>query len=329
VRIGVLGCGQVAVKGALPGFSPPDSARASDAAAFLRFGGAPDVTIALVADIDRARAESAAALFGARHVWVGDATPVVGDFKLDGVVVCTPPHALAQLATAALEAGVSVLVEKPVVRTRPQLTSLLAARRRRPELACMVNLVWAYHPAVERAHKLVAEGAVGVVERVTCVFEHGGPEGWAPDAAWYRAPGSGGPVADLGLHVIGIVERVVGASVALEGSSGERITRGYVGAAEAVLEVGWDASSPRFVLDLEGTEASLSLRLIPWAAAERSLLFAPHSGRARLVAVGEAATRGGPYRDFADALRLGRVPLAEVTTLEAALRSYLVWTGRF
>jgi predicted dehydrogenase len=191
----------------------------------------------------------------------------------------------------------------------------------------MVNLVWAYHPAVERARELVAEGVVGAVERVTCVFEHGGPQGWAPDAAWYRFPGSGGPAADLGLHVLGAVERVVGAPVALDVPSAERRTRGHIGGTEAVLEVGWEAVSPRFVLELEGTEASLSLQLAPWKDAERSLRIAPHDGEARLVAVGETATRGGPYRDFASALRSGPAPLAEVSRLETALRSHLVWTG--
>lgn len=327
LRIGVVGCGQVAVKGALPGFSPPGSERAADAAPFLHFDGAPDVTIAFVADVDRERAESAAARFGAEHVWCGDAAPVLGDFGLDGVVVCTPPEALAELTAAALEAGVSALVEKPAARTRAQLTALLAARRRRPELACMVNLAWAYHPGVEKARELVADGAVGAVERVTCVFEHGGPQGWAPNAAWYRAPGSGGPVADLGLHVLAIIERVVGASVALDVSPPEPRVRGRVGGAEVVLEVGWEAASPRFVLELEGTKASLSLRLIPWQDAERSLRITPQNGEARPVAVGETATRGGPYRDFARAVRSGSTPLAEVNRLEATLCAHLTWTG--
>ena len=278
LRIGVIGCGQVAMKGALPGFSPPGSERAGDAAPFLRFDGAPDVTIALVADVDRTRVRSAVARFGAEQSWFGDATSVLGDFQLDGVVVCTPPDALAGLATAAVEAGVSVLVEKPVVRTPAQLASLLAAHRRQPGLTCMVNLAWTYHPAVERARTLVADGAVGDVERVTCTFEHGGPRGWAPEATWYRGPDAGGPVADLGLHVLAMVERVVGLPVTLASSDGHQ-AHGQAGAAEVTLAVGWDADSPRFALELEGAEASLSLQLAPWAAAKRSLRIALRGGR--------------------------------------------------
>jgi predicted dehydrogenase len=325
MRIGVIGCGQMALKGALPGLSKPGSDQAADAAPFLRFDGAEDVEIALVADVDRERVVAAAARFGAERVLCGNVTPVLGDFGLEGVVICTPPSATPELATAALEAGVSALVEKPVVNTLTQLETVISVRRLHPELACMVNLVWAYHPAVERARELVAEGIVGAVERVTCVFEHGGPQAWAPDATWYHAAESGGPVSDLGLHVLWVVERVLGGPVVLDGPSSERNVRGHVGTAEAALGVGWDAVSPHFVLELEGTEANLFIKLTPWAAVEDSIRVARHGGGVDRVVVRAAATRGGPYRDFVRTLSSGTDPLAELSYLEAALRSLLVW----
>lgn len=72
-----------------------------------------DVEIAGIADVNEAAAQQAAERYGVA-AWDTDAPALLGRTKPDGLIVATPGHAHVPLATAALEAGIPVLVEKPV-----------------------------------------------------------------------------------------------------------------------------------------------------------------------------------------------------------------------
>jgi predicted dehydrogenase len=84
-----------------------------------------DVELVAVADADAARAKSIAAKHGcAAHA---DPRALLGDVDLVSVAVPTEHH--HEVARAFLEAGVHVLVEKPITRTLQQADALLAAAR--------------------------------------------------------------------------------------------------------------------------------------------------------------------------------------------------------
>ncbi|WP_369051874.1 Gfo/Idh/MocA family protein [Kineococcus terrestris] len=91
----------------------------------------------------------------------------------DVVVLSTPIHTHAELATAAMEAGAAVLLEKPPTATPAELDALLATSRRtgRP---CQVGFQSLGSRAVDHVRGRVADGRLGEVT------------GWAATGCWIR-----------------------------------------------------------------------------------------------------------------------------------------------
>ena len=80
----------------------------------------------------------------------------------DAVVVCTAQHERARVAQMVLEAGIPVLVERPMARTLEEAEALvrLAGDRRVP---LAVGHPLAYDPVFARVHEIVRAGALGAV----------------------------------------------------------------------------------------------------------------------------------------------------------------------
>src|SRR5690349_9411558 len=74
------------------------------------------VALVGVADVDEKAVRDAAGRYGAA-AWDRDAAALIERLRPDGVVVATPGVTHVALATRALSAGASVLVEKPVAAT--------------------------------------------------------------------------------------------------------------------------------------------------------------------------------------------------------------------
>ncbi|HET58403.1 MAG TPA: Gfo/Idh/MocA family oxidoreductase [Deltaproteobacteria bacterium] len=100
-------------------------------------------TIGGVVDIDRARAENAAARFGCEAFT--DHRDLVG--VVDAVSVTTPTVSHHAVAIDFLDAGVDVLVEKPMTLTLEEADDLVAAARRGGRML-QVGFVERFNPAV-------------------------------------------------------------------------------------------------------------------------------------------------------------------------------------
>ena len=72
----------------------------------------PGAALAYVVDIDRAKAEAAAAATGATAL--EQAADVLG--RVDAVTIAVPTEAHLDVARPFLEAGIGVLIEKPMAR---------------------------------------------------------------------------------------------------------------------------------------------------------------------------------------------------------------------
>jgi len=79
---------------------------------------------------------------------------------LDAVVIAVPDGAHRDAAVTALEAGVNVLIEKPLAETVADCEDVLAARGDR---VCQVGYMKLYDPSVERLAELLAGGSGDVV----------------------------------------------------------------------------------------------------------------------------------------------------------------------
>ena len=151
----------------------------------------PSVELVAVVDADRERREAAAAAFGGRPL--ASVAEAIAE-GLDFAVVSTPNRLHAPVGLELLEAGVHVLVEKPIAPTveeSRQLIETAAARGRK----LMVGHVERFNPAVKAAVAAsVGEDIVSVA--VTRV----GP--------FPPRMGEVGVVIDLAVHDIDIIRTV-------------------------------------------------------------------------------------------------------------------------
>jgi predicted dehydrogenase len=74
---------------------------------------------------------------------------LVADGAVDGVIVATPPASHAEIAIGALDAGKSVLVEKPLTQRLDDLAAIRQAMKRSGRLL-MVDHTHLFHPAFRR-----------------------------------------------------------------------------------------------------------------------------------------------------------------------------------
>src|SRR5207244_13353951 len=115
LRGAIIGLGNVALEGHLPGWTRRD-----------------DVAIVAVSDTERARRQPAEARLPAAR-WYDSAEDLVAHEPLDFVDICTPPSSHGLLVCPALERGLHMLCEKPLVVAPAELTR---GRRRAADTAC-------------------------------------------------------------------------------------------------------------------------------------------------------------------------------------------------
>lgn len=166
---------------------------------------APDVELIGVTDLDAARAEANAAKWGTTAYRDLDALVAAG---ANVIHVLTPPAAHARVATAALERGCHVLIEKPIAEDAEDARKIGALARRKG-LTASVNHSLLYDPQVKRALDAVAAGALGQVVSVDILrgSEYPPYEG-GPLPPWYRDAGY--PFRDIGVHCLYLIQALLG-----------------------------------------------------------------------------------------------------------------------
>jgi len=113
---------------------------------------------------------------------------------LDAVVISTPDHWHAPMATAALQAGKHVFCEKPLTHTVAEARALRELSRKCPGLVTQMGNQGSASGNLRRGVEIIQAGALGQVREVHCwVYD---PFGTTPGAA---IPRVGDPVP-AGLH---------------------------------------------------------------------------------------------------------------------------------
>jgi UDP-N-acetyl-2-amino-2-deoxyglucuronate dehydrogenase len=176
----------------------------------------PEIEIAAAVDVDAGRAASVAKATGATAFTSLEAA--LASHTIDAVDLMLPHHLHESMAVQALEAGVHVLLEKPMAPTLEACDRILAASAR-SDRVFMVGENAQYWPEVLIAERLLHEGAIGdpVTARVQLFFPpmdayYGGERAWRLD----KNSAGGGVAIDTGSHYIrplrmwlGEVEEVV------------------------------------------------------------------------------------------------------------------------
>ncbi|MER5636399.1 Gfo/Idh/MocA family oxidoreductase [Kitasatospora sp. NPDC002227] len=121
--------------------------------------------------------------------------------ELDLVVIASPNRTHVPLARAALEAGLAVVVDKPLAATSAEAAELCdLAQRSGRLLSVFQNRRW--DGDFLTARRLVEEGALGRVHRFESRFERFRPK---PKAGWRELADPaevGGTLYDLGSHLV-------------------------------------------------------------------------------------------------------------------------------
>ena len=195
LRIGVVGAGQIsgAYLGTLRRLS--------------------NVQVVAVADLDQARARTAAAAAPGTRPLAAAELLTAGDVDL--VLNLTIPAAHAEVAHAAIAAGKHVYGEKPLAVTTGQAREVLAAAARAGvRVGCAPDTVLG--TGVQTARACLDGGQIGTPVAATAFMVTPGHERWHPAPEFYYLPG-GGPLFDMGPYyltalvtLLGPVRRVAG-----------------------------------------------------------------------------------------------------------------------
>ena len=111
---------------------------------------------------------------------------------VDGIICSTPHAAHFDVGMKAIDAGLHLLMEKPLTTDVGEARALLDAARRRPEQAFLLNNTANWREGTRRVHGIVSEGRIGEVRHVNCLFAT--PLGWLfedpKNAAWVTPSGT-------------------------------------------------------------------------------------------------------------------------------------------
>ncbi len=253
---------------------------------------------------------------------------LLGDRRVDAVLILTPPRTHAELAVQAAKAGKHVLLEKPIDITLPQARAVVDAVEGAGRKLGVV-FQYRFRPGTVALRKLLREGALGDLLSVSCAVR------WWRSAEYYAQPGRGMRARDGGgvlltqsIHTLDVLLDLAGPAQrvsaqcrtsALRSIDTEDIAcaaveyrSGAVGVVDATT-VAYPGYPER--IDIAGSKGS--------AVLEAERLEVHRQGQDVLRVEGALAGGGGadpmafshePHRrlidDFLDAVRTGREPQA-------------------
>jgi predicted dehydrogenase len=180
----------------------------------------PDADLAAVGSRTQESAERFGDEFGVtrRH---GSYQALVEDPELDVIYIATPHPGHYATTLAAIEAGKSVLVEKPFTMDADEAATLIEAAR--AHNVFLLEAMWTrFLPHIVRVREILAAGTLGDIASVTA--EHGQ---WFEHDARHRlfAPDlGGGALLDLGIYPLSFASMVLGAPRAVTAVSDPAFT---------------------------------------------------------------------------------------------------------
>lgn len=230
LRLGVLGCADIAWRRTLPALA-----------------GQEQIVLTAVASRSAERAARFAARFGGAAVTGYDRLLERDD--IDAVYIPLPAGLHAEWAAAALRAGRHVLVEKPLATGADEALRLVGLAARQGRLL-MENFMFLRHSAHAAVDRLVAQGAIGVLRGLHAAFTI--PPKPAGDIR-RRKDLAGGSLLDMGVYTLRTARRFLGDG--LDGRAGLEVTGAML---REDPGLGVDLSGAALLTGAGGTVAQLS-----------------------------------------------------------------------
>lgn len=166
----------------------------------------PDAEIVAICDLNEERAKAAAQKYGAAHTYT-DYNELLANPEIDAVSICTWNNSHAEISIAAIKAGKHVLVEKPLCRTVEEALNVQKAVRSSDKLL-QVGFVRRYDPNIGLLQEFIQKDEFGELyyAKASILRRLGNPGGWFAD----KERSGGGPLIDIGVHVIDLCWYMLG-----------------------------------------------------------------------------------------------------------------------
>ena len=159
--------------------------------------------------------------FKAKGVSVfADASKLFQSHAVDAVLIATPHPLHSAQGIAALEAGLHVLVEKPIASHKADAERLIDAARKRPKQVFGAMFQLRTEPRYTKIRKLIEEGDLGSIVRVNWIITD-----WFRTEAYYASGGwratwkgeGGGVLLNQCLHQLDTLQWLIGMPARVRG----------------------------------------------------------------------------------------------------------------
>ena len=158
----------------------------------------PEARIEAICDINPERLKEFGDKYGIEKRY-SSVDEMLENCELDAADVCVWNCNHAQCAIKALNKGLNVLCEKPMAYSAKEAEEMELAAKKANKLL-MIGFVMRFSDESRITKEFIEKGYFGDIyySKATYLRRHGNPGGWFSN----RALSGGGPVIDLGVHVI-------------------------------------------------------------------------------------------------------------------------------
>lgn len=166
----------------------------------------PQVELYAFCDINEQQLKSMAEKYGVSRIFT-DKEEMLALPELDAVSICTWNSEHAPCTIAALNAGKHVLCEKPMAITVEEALSMKEAAERNKKLL-QIGFVRRFGNDCKVLKDFIQQDFLGEIyyAKATYLRRNGNPMGWFGDLS----RSGGGPLIDLGVHVIDLTRYLMG-----------------------------------------------------------------------------------------------------------------------
>ena len=214
----------------------------SHADGYKELGDRVEFTACCDIDVDKAR--RFAEEFGVKRYY-GSVYEMLENEQLDICSVTTWNSAHAECTIAALNAGCHVLCEKPMAMNAAEALAMQEAAEKNKRLL-MLGFVRRHGDDAKAALDFYQKGFIGEAyyAKATYLRRNGFPGGWFGD----KSRSGGGPLIDLGVHVIDLTRYIMGSpkAVSVYGATFDKL-----GARSELSDGEWNAGAAAPVFDVE------------------------------------------------------------------------------
>lgn len=207
LRFGIIGAGGIADRRTLPGMMLAKNAE-----------------ITAVMEIDPAYAERLKNKYNAKYAYT-DAEELLKNPEVDAVYIASPVVFHARQAMLAADHGKHILLEKPIAMNSQEGEKVLAhCAEKGVQIAAGFMMRFGSH--IMSMKRAVSEGKIGQVVSgysqftLWCPKEEGN---WRQD----KAKSGGGPLMDMGVHCIDLIEYITGSRVCEVAAFNETVVFDY------------------------------------------------------------------------------------------------------